>query len=106
MLIRIILILGSIGGLVTSVVVLIVVSINQFSIDSGSNDKSIGYVFLVFCIIFFTLNTYYILSGGRSRISLYFKRTKLEEEIKIQEAKNRLKALQDEDTLKKRTQTL
>ncbi|MCJ7648119.1 MAG: hypothetical protein MUP85_05865 [Candidatus Lokiarchaeota archaeon] len=96
MLIRIILILGSIGGLVTSVVVLILVNINDFSIDSGSNDKSAGYVFLVFCIIFFTLNTYYILSGGRGHISLYFKRKKLEEEIKIQEAKNRLKVLQKE----------
>jgi hypothetical protein len=50
---------------------------------------------MVFCIIFFTLNTYYVLSGGRGHVSLYFKRKKLEEEIKIQEAKNRLKALQE-----------
>jgi len=99
MLIRIILILGSIGGLVTSVVVLIV-NLNAFSIDwSDLNDVS-AYVFMIFCIFFFTLNTYYVLSGGRGHISLYFKRKKLEEEIKIQEAKNRLKALQDEDTLK------
>ena len=34
------------------------------------------------------------------------KRKKLEEEIKIQEAKNRLKMLQDEDALKERTKTL
>ena len=102
---RIILILGSIGGLVTSVVALII-NLNAFSIDwSDLNDVS-AYVFMIFCIFFFTLNTYYVLSGGRGHISLYFKRKKLEEEIKIQEAKNRLKALQDEDTLKKRTQTL
>ena len=105
MLIRIILILGSIGGLVTSVVALII-NLNAFSIDwSDLNDVS-AYVFMIFCIFFFTLNTYYVLSGGRGHISLYFKRKKLEEEIKIQEAKNRLKTLQDEDTLKKRTQTL
>jgi len=105
MLIRIILILGSIGGLVTSVVALII-NLNAFSIDwSDLNDVS-AYVFMIFCIFFFTLNTYYVLSGGRGHISLYFKRKKLEEEIKIQEAKNRLKMLQDEDALKERTKTL
>ena len=105
MLIRIILILGSIGGLVTSVVALIL-NLNAFSIDFSDLNDVRDYSFMGFCILFFTLNTYYVLSGGRGHISLYFKRKKLEEEIKIQEAKNRLKTLQDEDTLKKRTQTL
>ena len=106
MLIRIILILGNIGGLVTSIVAL-VINLNNYSIDwSDLNDVS-AYVFMIFCIFFFTLNTYYVLSGGRGgHITLYFKRKKLEEEIKIQEAKNRLKVLQDEDILKKRTPTL
>ena len=95
MVVRIILILGSIGGLVTSVFSLILVYSGGFSIDANTNDKEIGYIFLVFCIIFFTLNTFYILGGRRSRISLYFKRKKLEEEIKIQESENKLKELKN-----------
>ena len=96
MLIRIILILGSIGGLVTSVVAL-VIGFNAPYIDwSSLNDLSV-FAFLGFCILFFTLNTYYVLSGGRGHVSLYFKRKKLEEEIKIQEAKNKLKVLQKEE---------
>lgn len=96
MLIRIILILGSIGGLVVSAVAL-VMNLYTYSIDwSDLNDVS-AYIFMVFCIIFFTLNTYYVLSGGRGHISLYFKRKRLEEEIKIQEAKDRLRALQKEE---------
>jgi len=96
MLIRIILILGSIGGLVTSVVAL-VINLNAYSIDWGDFNDVSAYVFMIFCIIFFALNTYYVLSGGRGHVSLYFRRKKLEEEIKIQEAKNRLKALQKEE---------
>lgn len=93
MLIRIILILGSIGGFVASVVAF-VMNLYTYSIDwSNLNDVS-AYIFMIFCIIFFTLNTYYILSVGRGHVSLYFKRKRLEEEIKIQEAKNRLKVLQ------------
>ena len=94
LIIRIILILGSIGGLVTSVVAL-VINLNAYPIDWGDFNDVSAYVFMIFCIIFFTLNTYYVLSGGRGHVSLYFKRKKLEEEIKIQEAKNRLKALQE-----------
>jgi len=68
MLIRIILILGNIGGLVISVVALIL-NLNAFSIDwSDLNDVS-AYVFMVFCIFFFTLNTYYVLSGVRGNVS-------------------------------------
>ena len=91
---RIILILGSIGGLVTSVVAF-GINLYTYSIDWGNFYDVLAYVFMIFCIIFFTLNTYYVLSGGGGYISLYFKRKKLEEEIKIQEAKNRLKALQE-----------
>ena len=96
MLIRIILILGSIGGLVTSVVAL-VININEHPIDWGDFNEVSFYAFMIFCIIFFTLNTYYVLSGGRGHVPLYFKRKKLEEEIKIQEAKNKLKVLQKEE---------
>jgi len=92
MLIRIILILGSIGGLVTSVVAL-VINLNEYPIDWGDLDDVLAYVFMIFCVFFFTLNTYYVLSGGRGHVSLYFKRRKLEEEIKIQEAENKLRAL-------------
>lgn len=97
MLIRIILILGSIGGLITSVVAL-GINLNTYSIDWGNLYDVSAFVFMVFCIIFFTLNTYYVLSGGRGHVSLYFKRKKLEEEIKIQEAENKLKELQKEET--------
>ena len=92
MLIRIILILGSIGGLVTSVVAL-VINLNEYPIDWSDLDAVLAYVFMIFCVFFFTLNTYYVLSGGRGHVSLYFKRRKLEEEIKIQEAENKLRAL-------------
>ena len=92
--IRIILILGSIGGLVTSVVAF-GMNLYKYSIDWGNLNDVSDNAFMIFCIIFFTLNTYYVLSGGRGHIFLYFKRKKLEEEIKIQEAKNRLKALQE-----------
>jgi hypothetical protein len=80
--------------LVTSVVAL-VINLNAYPIDWGDFNDVSAYVFMIFCIFFFTLNTYYVLSGGRGHVSLYFKRKKLEEEIKIQEAKNRLKALQE-----------
>ena len=91
MLIRIILILGSIGGLVTSVVAL-VINLNEYPIDWSDLDAVLAYVFMIFCVFFFTLNTYYVLSGGRGHVSLYFKRRKLEEQIKIQEAENKLRA--------------
>jgi NhaP-type Na+/H+ or K+/H+ antiporter len=93
MLIRIILILGSIGGVVASVVAL-VINLNEYSIDWGDLNDVSAYVFMIFCIIFFTLNTYSLI-GGRIYTSLYFKRKKIEEEIKIQEAENKLKELQN-----------
>ena len=91
MLIRIILILGSIGGLVASVFILVM---GLTLADWRILDDVLVFVFVIFCIIFFILNTCYVLSGVRGHISLYFKRKRLEEEIKIQEAENRLEALQ------------
>ena len=83
--------MGSIGGLVASVFILVMgLTLDDWRIL----DDVPTFVFLIFCIIFFILNTYYVLSGGRGHISLYFKRKRLEEEIKIQEAENRLEALQ------------
>ena len=94
MLIRIILISGSIMGLVISVVVL-VMGLYILTLPAGVNLSDVlACIFMIFCVIFFTLNTYYVLSGDRGHISLYFKRKRLEEEIKIHEAENRLKALQ------------
>ena len=57
---------------------------------------TIDYILMLPIIFFFLLNIYYILGGHRSSISLYLKRKKLEEEIKIQEAENKLKELQKE----------
>ncbi|MBA7592761.1 hypothetical protein ES708_34955 [subsurface metagenome] len=94
MLIRIILILGSIVGLVISAVVLVMGLCTHPTINWGDLEDVSVFVFVIFCIIFFTLNTYNVLSGRRGHIFLYFKRKILEEEIKIQEAENRLEALQ------------
>jgi len=53
------------------------------------------YIWLISLMIFFFLNILFILSGSKGDISLYFKRKRLEEEIKIQEAENKLRELQN-----------
>lgn len=63
------------------------------------------YIVLIPLIILFVLNIYFILGTCHGTISLYLKRKKLEEEIKIQEAENRLKELQSQGvaSLKEKT---
>jgi hypothetical protein len=86
--IRIIALLGNIVGIIGVIYV---------SFDSQlSNYKMqiLDYIWLISLMIFFFLNILFILSGSKGDISLYFKRKRLEEEIKIKEAENRLRELQ------------
>ena len=80
---RIILLIGNFIFLVLSVIAFV-----SFFPD-GKKDPTFYLVFIPL-IILFVLNVYFL--AGPS--SLYFKRKRLEEEIKIQEAKNKLKELQ------------
>ncbi|MBA7590366.1 hypothetical protein ES708_32482 [subsurface metagenome] len=59
------------------------------SLFSDSRTQPTFYLVFIPLIILFILNVYFL--AGPS--SLYFKRKKLEEEIKIQEAENKLKEL-------------
>jgi Na+(H+)/acetate symporter ActP len=83
---RIIVLLGNIVGIIGVIYV---------GIDSSSYNQIGDYIWLLTLMIFFLLNMLFILGGSKSNISLYLKRKSLEEEIKIQEAENKLKELQD-----------
>ncbi len=63
-------------------------SVMIFSESEGEPDPEFYFVFIPL-IILFVLNTYFLIGPS----SLYFKRKRLEEEIKIQEAENKLKEL-------------
>jgi uncharacterized protein YneF (UPF0154 family) len=49
-------------------------------------------ILFILLIILFLLNFYFILGIGKN---IYFKRKRLEEEIKIQEAENKLRELKE-----------
>ena len=76
--------------------IIIVICIFIYNVYILKFPLEIEYILLLPIMIFFFLNIYYILGGQRGSISLYLERKKLEEEIKIQEAKNKLKGLQKE----------
>ncbi len=82
---RIILLIGNFIVLVLSIIAFV----SLFS-DSRTNPR-LYFVFIPL-ITLFILNTYFLIGPS----SLYFKRKKLEEEIKIQEAENKLKDLQSQ----------
>jgi len=73
------------------------------------NDPGIAGMFVVVIplAILSILNIYFITGKYRVPVSLYLKRKKLEEEIKIQEAENKLKDLRSQglDSLKEKTET-
>ena len=94
---RIILLMGNAGLLVFSIIGL-VININE----PGGMDFFIPCTIL---IILSTLNIYFIIGTYRGPVSLYLKRKKLEEEIKIKEAENKLQNLQSQgsDSLKEKT---
>ena len=62
------------------------------------NDPGVTFMFglLIPLLILSILNIYFVIGTYKGPVSLYLKRKKLEEEIKIQEAENRLKDLQSQ----------
>ncbi|MDD3859781.1 MAG: hypothetical protein PHW83_06245 [Bacteroidales bacterium] len=87
--IRIIALLGNIVGIIGVIYVSFDSQLSNYKI------QTLDYVWLISLMIFFFLNILFILSGNKNDISLYFQRKRLEEEIKIQEAENRLRELQN-----------
>lgn len=94
---RIILLIGNISLFILSIV----------GLTEVINDSEATFMFsiLIPIIILSVLNIYFITGTYRSPFSLYLKRKRLEEEIKIQEAENRLKKLQSQGlaSLKEKT---
>ncbi len=82
---RIILLIGNFGVLILSIIAFVI-------LFPDSKTQPTFYFVFIPLIILFILNVYFLIGP----FSLYFKRKKLEEEIKIQEAKNKLKVLQKE----------
>ena len=74
------------AGLLVFLIIALIMNINV----PGGADFFIPVTIL---IILSTLNIYFIIGTYRGPVSLYLKRKKLEEEIKIQEAENKLKEL-------------
>jgi len=62
------------------------------------NDPGVTFMFglLIPLLILSILNIYFVIGTYKGPVSLYLKRKKLEEEIKIQEAENKLKDLQSQ----------
>lgn len=85
---KIIILIGNTGLLVYSVIVLVVST--NINVPGGMD----FFIPLTILIILSTLNIYFIIGTYRVPVSLHLKRKKLEEEIKIQEAENKLKELQ------------
>ena len=94
---RIILLIGNIGLLVLSIIILV--------ININDPEGAVFFIIVILLIILSALNIYFIRGTYSGNISLYLKRKRLEEEIKIQEAENRLKELQSQglDSLKEKT---
>ena len=94
---RIILLIDNIGLLVLSIIILV--------ININDPEGAVFFIIVILLIILSVLNIYFIRGTYSGNISLYLKRKRLEEEVKIQEAKNRLKELQSQglDSLKEKT---
>jgi hypothetical protein len=82
-------------GNIVGIIGVIYVGIDGSLSPSSYGMQILDYVWLVTLMIFFFLNILFILGGSKSNISLYLKRKSLEEQIKIQEAENKLKALKN-----------
>jgi len=78
---------------VVYIVLLIIMMVVPIINDPGVGDEALIIPFSL-VILLSILNIYFIIGTYRGPVSLYLKRKKLEEEIKIQEAENRLEALQ------------
>ena len=86
---RIVLLVGNIGLLISSIIFTTLAGFNVFNYNTE--------VISVICFMVFVplalVNIYFIRSIYSGSISLSVKRKKLEEEIKIQEAENKLREL-------------
>ena len=85
---RIIILIGNIGALIF----LIFVAVTNIGIGFPIDELILLFSLMLLCI----LNIYFIIRSYPGYVSLYLKRKKLEEEIKIQEAENKLKGLQSQ----------
>ena len=85
---RITTLLGNIGLLILSI----------YGLALIINDPGTLSIFglLIPLLILSILNIYFVIGTYRGPVYLYLKRIKLEEEIKIQEAENKLKELQSQ----------
>ena len=87
--------LGNLGLLILSI----------YGLTQIINDPGVTFMFglLIPLLILSILNIYFVIGTYKGPFSLYLKRKRLEEEIKIQEAENKLKdlRLQGLDSLKK-----
>lgn len=86
---RIILLIGNIGLLVLSIIILV--------ININDPEGAVFFIIVILLIILSILNIYFIRGTYSGTISLYLKRKRLEEEIKIQEAENKLEELQSQN---------
>ena len=86
---RIVLLVGNVGLLISSI---FFTTLFGFNIFNNTTDVMVAICFIVF-ILLALVNIYFIISIYSGSISLSIKRKKLEEEIKIQEAENKLKEL-------------
>jgi len=85
---RIVLLIGNIG-----LFILPIIGLNFLINDPETPPFVFG--ILISIIILCVLNIYFIIGTYRGPVSLYLKRKRLEEEIKIQEAQNRLDKLKN-----------
>ncbi len=86
---RIVLLAGNVGLLISSI---FFTTLAMFNIFNNTTEIMIVLCFMVY-ILLALVNIYFIKSIYSGSISLSIKRKKLEEEIKIQEAENKLKEL-------------
>lgn len=87
--IRIIALIGNIVGIIGVIYASVDSHLSQYKM------QTLDYVWFLTLMVFFFINILFILSGNKNDISLYFQRKRLEEEIKIQEAENKLRELKD-----------
>ncbi len=79
-------------GFLGNMIILIMFNISFF--DGINHYEFFWYIIYILLTILLLINLYFV-TGSNKVIPLYIKRKKLEQEIKIREAENKLKELQD-----------
>jgi len=97
---RIVLLVGNVGLLISSIIFTALAGFNVWNNNTEVMSVICYMVFMPLALV----NIHFIRSIYSGSVSLSIKRKKLEEEIKIQEAENRLKDLQSQrsDSLKEK----